>query len=277
MESLSIPDNFYTDLERQEMEYWSDYYRAAGPEVTKNCDLQIRKIGSGIATAAGKIDILAFNRVIGLGLTEPVMEEQLKDIIRFYRPTGIPRIFVQLSPKVVTNDLSGLLDKHGLQHYNNWTKLYREVNPIPQAESSLRIEQIGEDRADLFARIIISSFEWPLMVKPMVALPVGRKGWKHYLAYQGSEPVACAACFIKGKYASLAFAATLPDYRGLGAQSSLIARRFQDAAEAGCEWMVVETAEDKPERPVTSYRNLKQLGFELAYLRPNYIYYFERT
>ena len=73
------------------------------------------------------------------------------------------------------------------------------------------------------------------------------------------------------------FAATLPDYRGLGAQSALIARRFQDAAEAGCKWMVVETAEDKPERPVASYRNLKRLGFELAYLCPNYIYYFKRT
>ena len=277
MESQSIPDKFYIDLERQEMEYWSDYYRAAGPEVTKNCDLQIHKIGSGIATAAGKIDILAFNRVIGLGLDGPVIESQLNEIIRFYRPTSIPRIFLQLSPKVVTDELSGFLNKQGFQYYNNWTKLYREIYPIPRAKSSLRIEQIGTDRADLFARIIIASFEWPEMVKPMVALPVGRKGWKHYLAYHGSEPVACAACFIKGKFASLAFAATLPDYRGLGAQSALIARRFQDAAEAGCKWMVVETAEDKPERPVASYRNLKRLGFELAYLCPNYIYYFKRT
>ena len=94
MESQSIPDKFYIDLERQEMEYWSDYYRAAGPEVTKNCDLQIHKIGSGIATAAGKIDILAFNRVIGLGLDGPVIESQLNEIIRFYRPTSIPRIFL---------------------------------------------------------------------------------------------------------------------------------------------------------------------------------------
>ena len=277
MESQSIPDKFYIDLEHQEMEYWSDYYRAAGPEVTKNCDLQIHKIGSGIATAAGKIDILAFNRVIGLGLDGPVIESQLNEIIRFYRPTGTPRIFLQLSPKVVTNDLSGLLDKHGFQYYNNWIKLYREITPIPRAKSSLRIEQIGTDQADLFARIIITSFEWPEMVKPMVSLPVGRKGWKHYLAYHESEPVACAACFIKGKFASLAFAATLPDYRGLGAQSALIARRFQDAAEAGCKWMVVETAEDKPEHPVASYRNLKRVGFELAYLRPNYIYYFNQT
>jgi GNAT superfamily N-acetyltransferase len=277
MESQSIPDKFYIDLERQEMEYWSDYYQAAGPEVTKNCDLQIRKIGSGIATAAGKIDILAFNRVIGLGLDGPANESQLNEIIRFYRPTGIPRIFLQLSPKVVTDELSGLLNKQGFQYYNNWTKLYREIYPIPRAKSSLRIEQIGTDRADLFARIIIASFEWPEMVKPMVSLPVGRKGWKHYLAYHGSEPVACAACFIKDKFASLAFAATLPDYRGLGAQSALIARRFQDAAETGCKWMVVETAEDKPERPVASYRNLKRVGFELAYFRPNYIYYFNQT
>jgi hypothetical protein len=33
---------------------------------------------------------------------------------------------------------------------------------------------------------------------------------------------------------------------------------------------VVETAEETPVRPVPSLRNLLRLGFEVAYLRPNY-------
>jgi hypothetical protein len=37
--------------------------------------------------------------------------------------------------------------------------------------------------------------------------------------------------------------------------------------------MIAETAEEKPDKPVASYRNMRRMGFEIAYLRPNYIYY----
>ncbi len=56
----------------------------------------------------------------------------------------------------------------------------------------------------------------------------------------------------------------------------MLARRIRDAAEAGCEMLVVETAEDRPDKPAPSYRNQLRFGFQVAYVRPNYIYFTDR-
>jgi hypothetical protein len=45
-----------------------------------------------------------------------------------------------------------------------------------------------------------------------------------------------------------------------------------DAAAAGCRHLAVETAEEKPDKPNPSTRNLRRLGFAGLYLRPNYIW-----
>ncbi len=67
-------------------------------------------------------------------------------------------------------------------------------------------------------------------------------------------------------------AVTLESHRGRGAQSALIARRLREAAALGVDLVTVETAAETDERPVVqSYRNLRRLGFEEAYRRPNYL------
>lgn len=80
--------------------------------------------------------------------------------------------------------------------------------------------------------------------------------------------------FTFGKYSSLAIAGTLPDERGKGVQSVLIRKRLNDAIDLGCEYMVVETAQDLPSKPSASNKNMRRFGFELAYHRPNYIFNF---
>jgi len=57
----------------------------------------------------------------------------------------------------------------------------------------------------------------------------GRKGWFLYLAMDGDMPVATGALYLSDaageRFAELNFGSTLPDHRGRGAQSALIARR----------------------------------------------------
>jgi hypothetical protein len=36
--------------------------------------------------------------------------------------------------------------------------------------------------------------------------------------------------------------------------------------------LVVETAEDTPEKGAPSFRNMLRFGFQVAYVRPNFIY-----
>jgi len=269
-----ISREFMLKLEQQEVAYWSEHYRDVPAGVKNWLGIHFLKVGTANAGAAANINTLAFNRVIGLGMGEPATESEVDEIIAFYRDADARRFFIQLSPFAEPQGLPEILQAKGFQYYNNWVKFYREIEPLPQANSRLRVEQIDADRAEIFAKLIVSAFEWQAEVKPLITVPVGRAGWKHYLAYDGDRAVACAALFIRGEYATLAFAATLPEYRGLGAQSALITRRFRDAAKAGCRWMFTETAEETLQRPAASFRNMLRHGFEIAYKRPNYIYHF---
>ena len=54
----------------------------------------------------------------------------------------------------------------------------------------------------------------------------------------------------------LGFAATLPDYRGRGAQSAILAARIEDARKQGCRMVTTETGELEEGRPGNSYRNI---------------------
>jgi hypothetical protein len=91
------------------------------------------------------------------------------------------------------------------------------------------------------------------------------------MALDGDRPAAIAAMFVQGGYAWFDMAGTLSEYRGRGAQGALLQRRIRDAARMGCRWIVVETAEETPERSAPSYRNTLRSGFQVAYLRPNYM------
>lgn len=266
-----ITHEFSTALEQQEAAYWSDYYETAPAEIVQRFGLRSQRIGAATAGVADQVDILAFNRVIGLGLGQTATENQLDTIIALYKDAGARRFFVQLSPHAKPHGLPEMLQAKGFGFFNNWVKLYRDIHPLPNADTGLSIRQIDTGDADTFAQIIVTAFDWPEAIKPLVALAVGRRDWKHYVAYTGDKAVACGALFIGGKYATLAFAATLPEHRGRGAQSALIARRFRDAAAAGCRWILTETAEETPQRPVASFRNMRRQGFEVAYLRPNYL------
>jgi hypothetical protein len=50
-----------------------------------------------------------------------------------------------------------------------------------------------------------------------------------------------------------------------------VPRRIRGAAVLGCTWVASETAEETPERPNPSYRNMRRAGFEVVYMRENYV------
>ncbi|MGH7700806.1 MAG: GNAT family N-acetyltransferase, partial [Gemmatimonadales bacterium] len=153
----------------------------------------------------------------------------------------------------------------------NWAKLYRSAERLPPPGGALRVELIGAERAELFAAIVVESFAWPELLRPWLAAAVGRPGWRHYVALDRGAPVGAAALFFQGDTGWMGFAATLPTARGRGAQTALITRRLHDGTALGCRWFVVETAEDRPDAPSPSHRNVRRLGFEMAYLRPNWV------
>jgi GNAT superfamily N-acetyltransferase len=245
---------------------------SASDEARDTCGLAVMELSGAVATVVSQIDVLAFNRVVGFGIDAPATEDDLDAFIEFYRAHKVPRFFMHISPDAQPTELAAMLESRRIRHYNNWAKLYRRAEPAPEVECDLRIEQIGADQGDTFATIVDRTFGFPVLADTWVASLVGKPGWRQYVAFDGDLPAAAAALFVHEGTGWLGFAATDPRYRKRGAQSALITRRINDACELGCQWLTTETAEDTPEKRNPSYHNMLRMGFETAYLRPNYLW-----
>jgi GNAT superfamily N-acetyltransferase len=259
-------------LEDIEIAAWSDLFRAADAKQISACGLELHESAGAVASIVKTCDVLAFNRVIGLGTRKPAGDREVRGVINRYLRAGLPRMFVQINPVLADPELFKVLSLHGMEHYNNWVKLYRDTSPLPPVSTDLTIELIDSRWAGDFARLAAEAFDWPESVQPWIAASIGRDGWRHYAAFDGNRPVATAAIFISGEWSWIDLAATHEDYRGRGAQGKLLEQRILDAAELGCKWIAVETAEETPNKDAPSYRNMIRYGFREAYVRPNYLW-----
>lgn len=259
--------------ERVERDQWADFCEAAPADLTDAGGVGFMRLAGAVAGRTPGIDVLAVNRVVGLGMFEPATPAAVDACIEFYRRADVPRFFVQLCPGARPPGIADWLRARGLRHYNNWVRLHRAAaDPLDAQPEAVRVAEIGRPDATVAADILGTAFAFPPPLVEWAAAVVGRPGWRHYLAYDGERPIATAAMFLSADAAWLGLAATADDARGRGAQTALIVRRIHDAAAAGCRHLVAETAEGTADTPRPSTRNLQRLGFTVAYLRPNYIW-----
>jgi hypothetical protein len=245
---------------------------SAPPDFAADFGIRVERLDSAILLVAEQIDDMPFNRVIGLGVMDPATEAMVDDIVTLYQDAGIQNFAVQLSPAAQPPALPVWLEARGLQHRDNWAKVYRPGQPPPVIPTDLRIECIGREHAAAFARVACSAFGLPDLLHPWFAATVGWPGWRHYLAWDGDVPVATGALFVRGEVGWLGLGSTLPSHRRRGAQGAIMAQRIRDGIGQGCQWLVTETGEDVPDRPNPSYHNMLRTGFRLAYQRPNYLF-----
>ncbi len=271
---MSLPTALSRSLDLHEASAWGAMYRAAPREAAAAAGCGITTIGSATVAHASRVDVLAFNRAVGLGLDGPATEQQVDEIIAYFARHEVPRFFVQLHPKAQPAVLPRWLERRGFRHHNNWVRLYRDVSEFRVERALPTVRRIGPEDGETFARILTRAFGWSDALLPLVAGLVGRQGWCHYLAYEGDTPIGTAALYAEGAVAWFDFASTVAEFRGRGAQTALIARRIADAREAGCRHLIVETAEQTPEKQAPSYRNILRSGFDVVYVRPNYLYQF---
>ena len=238
------------DLESAEFAAFLDVFRAS-PDLC-----EVAEIGGATCAALRRLDSRMFNRVLHLTSTEPLAE-----IAAFYGET----------PWWV-NDSHGLgpeLEKRGFVPDYGWMKFSRGVGPR-EAQSDLRVERVDPEGADDFGRVVVGGYGMPEWLIEFNERVVGRPGWSCYVAYDGEAPAGAGALFGHEGVGWLGFGATLPDYRGRGAQSALLAARIEDARQQGCATVVTETGELDEGRPSSSYRNILRAGFREAGVRPNY-------
>ena len=264
------------ELERAEVRAWSGVYRNAPEAAVTACGIGIRDFLPAAAMWMSKLDILACNRVVGLGLAGPPERKTVEQIVTTFEEAMVPRFLLQLAPVVTVGPTITVVEDAGFARHANLACLVRDVTSPGPVPTDLRVEEIGPEHAAAFGEVLCTGYGWnPALALPVAAI-VGMPGWRVYLAFAGDHPVGTAALMVDGRIGWMGLATTLPAARGHGCQSALIARRILDARTAGCEVVSVETAEQTPGEEAPSYRNILRAGFEVGYLRPNFVYHFQQ-
>jgi hypothetical protein len=254
-------------LELTEGAAHADMFRVAPPEY----GFEVEETDEYVARFAPSMDVMMFNRVVGLGLNSPASKSTIERLVQRYRDKGVKNFAIQLSPDAQPPELYQWMSELGLGVRDYWTKGYRPADLNLTVDTDLRVEQIDKSQANIFGEVACAGFEIPLSLLPLIASPVGLPGWKHYIAWDGDRPAAVAALMVKGDIGWLGLGATAPEFRRRGAQGALIARRIRDGSKLGCKMFVAETGKDVPEKRNPSFHNMIRTGFVVAYDRPNYM------
>jgi GNAT superfamily N-acetyltransferase len=140
--------------------------------------------------------------------------------------------------------------------------------------ADVTVEQLGTDDLSALVEIIADTNGWNApdvrpglrayykLVTAAQYQGEDRDNWHCYIARVDGRPAASAALYLHDGIGSLTADGTHPDHRGHGCQLALIRRRIADAARAGCELVVTQTAPGS-----ISQRNMERAGCRTAYTR----------
>jgi hypothetical protein len=179
-----------------------------------------------------------FNRVHLCG-AEPGLEPAgLDRLIELFTTAGVKRFFVWLSPGPRMDVARRWLEERGLSRIQRtgYPTLCRESGGLRTFATDLQVREVTRDDIAA-ARDQLGD----MMLWPGYARSVGEDGLFHFMAFDGSRPVAIAALGAFEDLGYLFAAATAENDRRRGAQQALFASRDQRADQIGCSALVSET------------------------------------
>jgi ribosomal protein S18 acetylase RimI-like enzyme len=243
----------------------------ASDAVVARLGLAVARIGGAVVTSAADDPTRFWSKVLGLGVEQPVTEELVAEILAFYTAHGNARAAFQVAPALLPPDWDEICARHRLVQGATWYKVARDGRPADPAPTALGVTAIGPADADEAASVLAAGFGWDedLMVGIYGhALRAGRV--TGFVARDGGRAVAAGVLGVAGRAGEMYGAATLPDFRGRGAQSALLAARIDAAAARGCTTLYAETWVPGPDGHNPSLDNLLRAGFTIRYERPSW-------
>jgi GNAT superfamily N-acetyltransferase len=244
-----------------------DFYRAAPAALAVAHKIEVLELDAGACVVVRTLDSRMFNRTLALGVAAPADDEVLDRISAFF---GAALYVHAVAPTAQPPDLLERLERRGFEADYAWMRFSRAADADPpSAPTELEIRRVGSEAGASFARVVVAGYGLPAFMGEWLAALPGRAGWRCHLAYDGDRAAGAAALFIDGSTGWLGFAATLPELRGRGAQTALLAARIEDARAIDCDLLTTETGVRVEGRPSSSYRNLLRSGFREQYVRPN--------
>ncbi|MDX6282251.1 MAG: hypothetical protein QOH03_3322 [Kribbellaceae bacterium] len=249
------------------------------PSVRTGLGITGRRFGRGVAISVREDPSQFWSKAQAFGRDgTPVSRELIGEVVEFYREAGTPAANFHLPPDVLPRDWDEIRAEYGLEAGGTIVKLVRDDSPLVAAETSLRIGPVDpadSDSVRAWVETQMIGFGMPDkdgLLRRMLGALCDVPDFQPYAAWDGDKLVATAGLYVEGELGECVSAATLPEYRGRGAQSALIGLRVQDALEAGCKWVATETAKPAEGQHNPSLDNMRRAGFKDLYDRQSWIW-----
>ena len=258
-------------IEQTEMAAWRDLIDAAPDSFKIVNGMQHKDIGGGMATNFQKMPIPLFNRVIGLGLTEPLTQNIINEVKSFY--THNEKYLVHYSHPMKPSDADSLLKQNGFYLAGSWERITRDNQPLNDdtETNNIQVRLVDESLKESWVKFLIDTYDFDFYEWPRAfAL---RKGWKHYVAFRDNKIIACRSFFMtpqktvfSGVDAPVPGVMTpdcKPDFQ-------IWKRAIRDALKEGAVFFVADIELPDKEKNRSAYEGFRQLGFTIPYTRLHY-------
>ncbi len=259
-------------IEQTEIAAWRDLIDAA-PDIFQMAEgLKHQDIGGGMAINFEKEPIPLFNRVIGLGLEQPLTQIVIDEIKSFY--THHEKYIIHYSSPMNPIDADSLLKQNGFYLAGSWERIVRNgmmLNNNEHTVDSIEVRLVDSTSKESWVKFLMTTYgfdfyEWPRSF----AL---RKGWKHYIALRNNKVIACRSFFMtKEKTVFSGVDAPVPGVMtsNYAPDFTIWRKAIQDELKEGALLFVADIELPGKEKHKAAYDGFKQLGFYIPYTRYHY-------
>lgn len=203
-----------------------------------------------------------FNHVSRIRVAAAAVPDLIEEGRRFFRAKGMPINCLMVTPATEPWNLGPQLYRMGFTSETNPVMLW-DGTPVVLSHPYVRVQRVPREQAELVFEMIRRVF-FP-NASP-VTMAMGRRGVSvsydlgaiNYVAYWGSRPAGAGMLFCRGPMGGIYNMSTLPEFRGRGVATAIMAACLADARQLGCEHVGLT--------PTTMGRPLyERLGFREIY------------
>lgn len=223
----------------------------------------IWKVASGTSVMFAGVGS-PITQTFGLGLHEPLREDDLDAIERFFKTRGAVANH-EVCP-LAGVEVYATLARRGYRPVELSSVLYQPIDAntrIP-VNPELKVRKVEQSEAGMYAKVAARGWSEHPEAMPYIEgfAKLSVACATCFVVERDGQPVATAALFMHEGTALLAGASTVPEGRRQGAQNALLDTRLQTAASSGCNLAMMVAAPGS-----ASQRNAERQGFRIAYTR----------
>jgi hypothetical protein len=263
-------------IEAAEARAWADLYTAAPADFAQAAGVGFRTVAGALILHWAATGRRYFNRVIGLGVSQPATETAIDDILSAYLDSGTDMFLLQSLPTCRPAEYDSWLRDRGLRPFDAHERLIRggepyHVRPPVTSDRSFQVEPVGPATADEWAGFLqrvyrLETGEWLQRL-------VGRPGWHPYIAREDAEIVAARTMYIDA--AGLAWLGMNGPVPGVHSDdyepdAEICARIVEDGLALGARGFHTDIEAPSEAMDTPAYDYFPALGFTRPYARTHW-------